>query len=266
MGSLVVHSPNCPMAENAFAELQHAFKLYDYGTRRLKTRRHQSGWRSLQKIYAKAHRVYSQHRSGTASVPTELTIRNSKDSKDTQDELAILGGQTRVLLAKQLSGQRIENSCTASSTGTPPQQGGTDTAVIPDAHPALAAYFCALPNTNGEDAQFFLVDPPLKQFSPADFMASNIGNFGSGSGSSSDPSTTPSTGSDVQWDQPSQPHGEFQPMDFSDPQFWQNTDPAEELFAPVAKDLDDMMNPFSKGSQAGIDDQWHDFLRQTSFT
>lgn len=135
----------------------------------------------LRKLREKAFQVYSQFRSGN-SPPTSILSVGKPDYGD--DELALFGGQTRVLVSKLLS-TRTKNRSTTSSQLSTPSPADTEskplsTESTPDVHPSLVEYLSMFPvdysNTlaNPQSPTSFLPSEiPASTFSPRDHLTSS---------------------------------------------------------------------------------------------
>ncbi|TEB30149.1 hypothetical protein FA13DRAFT_1733962 [Coprinellus micaceus] len=160
VGSIVTRSPASSMASSAFIELGLACDLFEKGARH--SRRARSGMTILYKMREKAFQVYSQFRSGNAPIPGVLSTGRPDYG---EDELALFGGQTRVLVSKLLSqsGRAPKRSPSASSslpsTASSPHlataessrsdsSSSTTTSEPADVHPSLVEYLSMFPPQN----------------------------------------------------------------------------------------------------------------------
>lgn len=96
----------------------------------------------------KAFHVYSQFRSGSTPVPGVLSV-GKPDYGD--DELALFGGQTRVLVSKLLTSRsthkkRSSKSLASSSASYDDSKAVHET--TPDVHPSLVEYLSLFPPQN----------------------------------------------------------------------------------------------------------------------
>ncbi|KAJ6538585.1 fungal-specific transcription factor domain-containing protein [Mycena sp. CBHHK59/15] len=164
VGCIVTRSPSSSMASTAFIELGLACDLFEKGAKH--SRRARSGLAILCKLREKAFQVYSQFRTGN---PTQLPSGFGLGLSDYgEDELALFGGQTRVLVSKLVSKKNREpspkespfispalsNQDSLSSSSTPVSE------PIPDVHPSLVEYLSLFP-----PAQY-----------PQDFSQQPVGN------------------------------------------------------------------------------------------
>ncbi|KAJ7507700.1 fungal-specific transcription factor domain-containing protein [Mycena galericulata] len=151
VGCIVTRSPSSSMAPTAFIELGLACDLFEKGAKH--SRRARSGLAILCKLREKAFQVYSQFRSGNPTPPPTGFGLGLFDYGE--DELALFGGQTRVLVSKLISKRNRDqnprdsmhsSSVTASSVSSPSPS--TSTLVsdsVPDVHPALVEYLSLFP-------------------------------------------------------------------------------------------------------------------------
>ncbi|KAF8076284.1 fungal-specific transcription factor domain-containing protein [Lyophyllum atratum] len=140
VGCIVTRSPSSSMAPSAFIELGLACDLFEKGARH--SRRARSGLAILGKLREKAFHVYSQFRSGTSTPNTVLSV-GKPDYGD--DELALFGGQTRVLVSKLLNNKSAARKRPASP-GTSVHGGDSErTETTPDVHPSLVEYLSNIP-------------------------------------------------------------------------------------------------------------------------
>ncbi|KAJ3573873.1 hypothetical protein NP233_g2152 [Leucocoprinus birnbaumii] len=158
VGSIITRSPSSSMAPTAFIELGLACDLFEKGATH--SRRVRSGSIILQKLRQKAFQVYSQFRSGNPPLQNAIAF-NRQDYGD--DELALFGGQTRILVTRLLSANRRKRhtttSCSASnSSGStvsspltePESLRGSSIASdggLPEVHPSLVDYLSTFPPT-----------------------------------------------------------------------------------------------------------------------
>jgi len=153
VGSIVTHSPASTMAPNALMELGLACDLFQKCV--ADSRRARSGLAILNRLRDKAYQAFSQHRSGTSPIPSTLSV--GRDYGD--DELALFGGQTRVLFSKLMLLQRHKNHIADSSASSPISPSSSDLSPpsepsdskeifsenFADVHPSLVEYISLLP-------------------------------------------------------------------------------------------------------------------------
>ncbi|KAF9030945.1 hypothetical protein BDZ89DRAFT_1064266 [Hymenopellis radicata] len=142
VGSIVTRSPSSSMAANAFIELSLACDLFEKGA--LSSRRARSGFGILTSLKNRAFQVYSQFRSGNQPIG----LPSSVGADYGEDELALFGGQTRVLFSKLMCQRDINRKPTATTTPSLPlpdyNNPKSDTL---DVHPSLVQYLSMLPPT-----------------------------------------------------------------------------------------------------------------------
>ncbi|KAF5393704.1 hypothetical protein D9757_000116 [Collybiopsis confluens] len=195
VGSIVTRSPASTMAPNAFIELGLACDLFEKCTNL--SRRSRSGSAILNRLRAKAFEAFSQHRSGISPIPSILSV--SRDYGD--DELALFGGQTRVIFSRLLLRQRDSekkklessvNSPTSASNPESPAPNETNYESrdvspenLPDVHPSLVEYLSLLPPSQhphsslpqqraATEPMFNGPFPPENFFSPPHFEMQNM--------------------------------------------------------------------------------------------
>lgn len=167
VGCIVTRSPSSSMASSAFIELGLACDLFEKGA--MHSRRARSGLVSetvigdllvsfkfkaiLYKMREKAFQVYSQFRTGS-TVSSKILAVDKPDYGD--DELALFGGQTRVLVSKLLNSSKKTRtqsvSSPAASLSSPSSEGdarGTPSNdVSREVHPSLVEYLAMFPPSN----------------------------------------------------------------------------------------------------------------------
>ncbi|KJA29960.1 hypothetical protein HYPSUDRAFT_210788 [Hypholoma sublateritium FD-334 SS-4] len=152
VGCIVTRSPSSSMAPSAFIELGLACDLFEKGA--MQSLRARSGLAILYKMREKAFHIYSQFRTGNPHASKIFSI----DKPDYgEDELALFGGQTRVLVTKLLncSGKtRHPTSNSTSVSNTPSSDSGDSRATGPvsdlshEVHPSLVEYLSMFPPSN----------------------------------------------------------------------------------------------------------------------
>ncbi|KAI4526067.1 hypothetical protein K525DRAFT_233716 [Schizophyllum commune Loenen D] len=143
VGCIVTRAPSSTMASSAFIELGLACDMFAKGA--VHSRRARSGFAVLCKLRLKAFKAYSQFMSGGK-------LPKSEDTNYCDDELAIFGGHTRVLVSKMMSRWQIDKAgCNGKS---PKQLNGSSPAASTDSapaspmtevHPSLVEYLSLLP-------------------------------------------------------------------------------------------------------------------------
>ncbi|KAF7984951.1 hypothetical protein HWV62_9883 [Athelia sp. TMB] len=108
VGSIVTRAPSSNMAPDAFLELTIAIDLFAKGAEHsIRARRAMVG-----KVKDKASILFAISRGSESPPPTLLSppfVSRYQDSGGAMDELAIFGGQTRVLFSKVLTQERAPN-------------------------------------------------------------------------------------------------------------------------------------------------------------
>ncbi|KAG9219101.1 hypothetical protein CCMSSC00406_0001511 [Pleurotus cornucopiae] len=150
VGAIVTRAPSSPMASTAFVELGIACDLLVRGSRL--SRRVRGGLVIVSKLRERALRVYSQFQAGNTLPHIDYTSATDNG----EDELAIFGGQTRVIASRLLSRRnRTRNrdspapsvASGSSSTSSPePHHVSSPTDSLPDVHPSLVEYLSMLPS------------------------------------------------------------------------------------------------------------------------
>ncbi|KAF7355229.1 Zn(2)-C6 fungal-type domain-containing protein [Mycena sanguinolenta] len=147
VGCIVTRSPSSSMAPTAFIELGLACDLFEKGAK--SSRRARSGLAILCKLREKAFEVYSQFRSGNPTPPPTSFSPGLFDYGE--DELALFGGQTRVMVSKLVSRKaKGKDKDQASKESHPPTVPSTSSASTPstmsdDVHPSLVDYLSLFP-------------------------------------------------------------------------------------------------------------------------
>lgn len=112
----------------------------------------------LKRLKEKAFLVLSQYRSNIPIDAPPINISIFDSQADGIDELALFGGQTRVLMTKTLSQKSAGHQMTSNPTGSttnhpststrasPPSTLGLENDVFPEIHPSLMQYMSLLPN------------------------------------------------------------------------------------------------------------------------
>ncbi|KAK0230819.1 hypothetical protein IW262DRAFT_1261635 [Armillaria fumosa] len=144
VGSIVTRSPSSSMAANAFIELGLACDLFEKGSHH--SRRARSGIGILYSLKNKAFQIYSQFRSGNPP-PQNAPVGSDYG----EDELALFGGQTRILFSKLMSSRGVNRKTPSSSPSTNSPNAPSDSqapspsSCVPDVHPSLVEYLSLLP-------------------------------------------------------------------------------------------------------------------------
>ncbi|EAU84699.2 hypothetical protein CC1G_00218 [Coprinopsis cinerea okayama7 len=172
VGCIVTRSPSCSLASSAYIELGLACDLFEKGCN--ESRRAKSGLAILLKLRRRASEVYSRYISGDAHAAGGILSTGQPDYGE--DELALFGGQTKVLVSKMLSQYRKRKGRSSSSSSALPTSASTpstsgsepDTMASPtaDVHPRLVEYLSMYPPSNHSS-------PPHSDLTP-DHMPQNI--------------------------------------------------------------------------------------------
>uniref|UniRef100_A0A8H8CL84 Xylanolytic transcriptional activator regulatory domain-containing protein n=1 Tax=Psilocybe cubensis TaxID=181762 RepID=A0A8H8CL84_PSICU len=280
VGCIVTRSPSSSMAASAFIELGLACDLFEKGATH--SRRARSGLAILYKMREKAFQVYSQFRSGNIAPNRTLSV-GKPDYGD--DELALFGGQTRVLVSKLLSkymktrkqSQSSSSSAPASSVSSPSSEESRVTPSVDlsrEVHPSLVEYLAMYPPSNAPSRHSPGNDGSVNN------LASNP-NINPASSTSIDQSAYRSTSNSVDqssyqsWHPPSlftplAPEtftniaSEFQPFTSTN-QFDLNrhAPPVETKAGPTDTSLVDLGMMMT--GESGIDEQWMSFMRDSGF-
>ncbi|KAH7916204.1 fungal-specific transcription factor domain-containing protein [Hygrophoropsis aurantiaca] len=175
VGTIVTRAPSSTMAPAALIELDLAVDLFSRGSTQSPRAAH--GMAILSKLKTKAYQVYSSFRSGSSLVPSPSALLPEIGG---EDELALFGGQTRILVSKILS-QKDRRRKQTASTSTPssetPQSPASTPATqsdeghspassdhIPDIHPSLMDYLSTLPPPSATPTVQNGATPDFSQF------------------------------------------------------------------------------------------------------
>ncbi|KAF8239589.1 hypothetical protein L208DRAFT_1420701 [Tricholoma matsutake] len=149
VGCIVTQSPSSSVAPNAFIEFGLVCDLFEKGATH--SRRARDGLAVLCKLKEKAYEVYSRYRTGNP--PSNDTLAAGKP-----DELALFGGQTRVIVSKLLSRGSPKKSHSQSASPKPSAKRGSDSdpttfpaEQIQDVPPALREYLSMFPIDNSSN-------------------------------------------------------------------------------------------------------------------
>ncbi|KAH8830893.1 hypothetical protein DL96DRAFT_1594737, partial [Flagelloscypha sp. PMI_526] len=108
LGCLVIYNPSCLMVDSALSDLNSICAMYETAAANTVSLRTKSGWKLLQRIQHSANAAYTRHKN-SGSTRSEIVIHSPDFG---EDELAMFGGQTRLLVSK---------SSSSKSTPSPPQ-------------------------------------------------------------------------------------------------------------------------------------------------
>ncbi|PBK72608.1 hypothetical protein ARMSODRAFT_931276 [Armillaria solidipes] len=285
VGSIVTRSPSSSMAANAFIELGLACDLFEKGSHH--SRRARSGIGILYSLKNKAFQIYSQFRSGNPPPP------NAPVGSDYgEDELALFGGQTRILFSKLMSSRGVNRKTPSSSPSTnspnapsvnpttstsreahqKDSQAPSPSSCVPDVHPSLVEYLSLLPPSQYPRAsppQEALASPTPVAPAPASSSTAFPSVFtqsptilNNRSGQSSPSSIYPLHSVPPQMNG-SEPSSLYHDLDYSflAPNLYPlngTTDPMIDDAAVKLVDLGMMMS-----GDSGIDEQWKSFMRDS---
>ncbi|KAF9055205.1 hypothetical protein BDZ89DRAFT_1124982 [Hymenopellis radicata] len=266
VGSIVTRSPSSSMAANAFIELGLACDLFEKGA--LSSRRARSGFGILTSLKNRAFQVYSQFRSGNQPIG----LPSSVGADYGEDELALFGGQTRVLFSKLMSKRGINRKPTATTTPSSPltdyhtpkcvspdsQKDSPSPSDTLDVHPSLVEYLSMLPPT-----QHPHYSPPHEHakpnFAPSTEMYGHLnGNeyhhiLGQATHAYGDPFPSTSN-SGLENGSSSFFGGVEEPSAFS----YQSQGPSTSITGAKLLDFGMMMT-----GDSGMDEQWKSFMRDS---
>ncbi|KAG0709529.1 fungal-specific transcription factor domain-containing protein [Suillus ampliporus] len=154
VGSIVTRAPSSTMAPAAWEELNLAVEMFSRGSETSSRARH--GLAILIKLKLKAYQALEKYRSGTTS-NLQGSLSSLLPEVGGDDELAMFGGQTRVLVSKILSQQNrrktpsrqvpLSAADPSQSTTSPlaSDDGHSPSDSIPDVHPTLVEFLKMLP-------------------------------------------------------------------------------------------------------------------------
>ncbi|OBZ73747.1 putative transcriptional regulatory protein C1F7.11c [Grifola frondosa] len=159
LGSTVTRSPNATMAPSALTDLDLAVDFFEQGA--AMSPRARQALPILRNLKERAVRAYSGFRNRHTSPSVDIHLRMAPED-EFHDELAIFGGQTRVMSSKSLTKKRkkhrIENSTSPraspsmQSVSTPSDDGSSSTSLggMPEQmpagiHPSLMEYLSIFP-------------------------------------------------------------------------------------------------------------------------
>ncbi|KAH8829156.1 hypothetical protein DL96DRAFT_1814425 [Flagelloscypha sp. PMI_526] len=98
LGCIVIFAPSNPIAENALQELNAMCAIYEVAASKTISLRTKNGWKLLQKIQSRAKESYNQYVDGQGSnLMSNISFPSSNFG---DDELALFGGQTRILVTQ----------------------------------------------------------------------------------------------------------------------------------------------------------------------
>ncbi|KZP26825.1 hypothetical protein FIBSPDRAFT_819107 [Athelia psychrophila] len=142
VGSIITKAPSSSFAPAAFNELGLVVDIFEKGSK--SSERARNGMPILIKLKEKASLAMSRFRSGAAS-----PIFNSEE--DGADELAIFGGQTRILVRKTLSQKSSSWDMSSNQVEAPRPLYATAIGTqfrVEDVHPSLVEYMSGIDQTS----------------------------------------------------------------------------------------------------------------------
>ncbi|KAH8814718.1 fungal-specific transcription factor domain-containing protein [Flagelloscypha sp. PMI_526] len=252
LGTIVIHASATLMAKNALEELRTACSMFENAASQTLSHRTKNGYKLVHKILNRAEDVYARHTAGGSSVlESSLSIPLTEAG---DDELALFGGQTRLLPLKSKAfnpeKSRLRHGVgspdSSSSASTP---SSTDDVPMHDVHQSLIDYLTTAPATQIAPPAMFQAmgtqSPPTSVTSvlpgkdpvPPSFESWML-----------PPSTDAST-TDV-------PENTFNLWDFGSTSGLQGTDTFENYL--VSTDV-----PMATVQQNGMNDQWQAFMMQS---
>lgn len=148
VGSVVTRSPNTTIAWSALEDLELAIRLFE--TSAAKSQRARVALGILRKLKDKAVVSYTQSQSKSLSPKSDKSVDQPDKTSmhpppsESEDELAIFGGQTKVLTKRHRSKNSLQSSASpASTTESTPSPGGPVVEATPpivNVHPSLVDY------------------------------------------------------------------------------------------------------------------------------
>ncbi|KAI0675641.1 fungal-specific transcription factor domain-containing protein [Trametes maxima] len=290
LGSTVTRSPNATMAPSALTDLDLAVDFFERGASM--SPRARQALPILRNLKERALRAFNEYRNRHMSPSLDIQLHIGPEDQF-QDELAIFGGQTRVLTNKLLSRKRTKipnkpRDTSSSAAPTPTASGSTPAPVstpqsastpsddgvpIPqnveeqmsNVHPSLMEYLSLFPSS----ASISVVNQNQQQLP----MGASNGAFGPQRVSSPTTAFSPADGlASVAGPSRQQPHNQLQAQD--DPLQFMNvlptnghngqiTDPSA-FFALAPEMSNGIFNaPAEFGMTDASGDQWASLMRET---
>ncbi|KAL4081790.1 fungal-specific transcription factor domain-containing protein [Scleroderma yunnanense] len=150
VGTIATRAPSSTMAPAARIELDLALNMFRNGA--IQSPRARSGLPILNSLKAKAEQAQAEYLSSKSSSRSNKSTALLPETGG-DDELAMFGGQTRILVSKILSRQsrnvRAATSVPSSSTpNSPPpssDESHSPSESVPEVHPSLVEYLTMLP-------------------------------------------------------------------------------------------------------------------------
>ncbi|KAI3612460.1 hypothetical protein WG66_009912 [Moniliophthora roreri] len=172
VGIIVTRSPSSIITPHAFLDLGLACSLFEKGAPN--TKRARSALHILRRLRNKAFEVYSQYKNGNPTVSSLVPDYG-------EDELALFGGQTKILFSKFMASRWQHNRLSSlhgspTNSETPPSSGDQEfslnTRALADAHPSLVNYLSSLPATQGFQAALQASPDRVDPYSEKDALPS----------------------------------------------------------------------------------------------
>ncbi|KAH8825488.1 hypothetical protein DL96DRAFT_1609019 [Flagelloscypha sp. PMI_526] len=141
LGCIAIHAPLSLVGNNPLEQLRVASSMFEDAATHTVSHRTKSGAKIIQKILARAEEAYSQHSTSVSPLGIPIPPTNYGD-----DELAIFGGQTRIL--PTTTRQRLQHSGgDPSSSSYDSASSASSPESLEDAHPSLIEFLNTAPAT-----------------------------------------------------------------------------------------------------------------------
>ncbi|KIJ70190.1 hypothetical protein HYDPIDRAFT_78679 [Hydnomerulius pinastri MD-312] len=256
VGTIATRAPSSTMAPAAQLELDLALNLFRTGA--TQSPRARSGLPILMKLKAKAQQVQLPDNGSTLyGNPPTLLPETGVD-----DELAMFGGQTRVLVSKILSQQgrrkmQATSGPSRSSASTPTSasdESHSPSDSVPEVHPSLVEYLSMLPPPTISNSPVISASSMTSQ---AQFHFSQSSPFQSNMSFENTPMTSPGTSSQHSFALPGT-SGVF------DQNFMESMSDME-FFGSAPEPLPNNMGDLELmlSGESGMDDRWMAFMRES---
>ncbi|KAF7975573.1 hypothetical protein HWV62_9275 [Athelia sp. TMB] len=145
LGSIATRAPSCPEAHSAFLEMGIAVDLFTKAVENSLPAR--KAMEILVQMKEKASAIYNQFRSGARSSDVATNPQMLYEQGGVVDELAIFGGQTRILFSKNVLSKAPNanaastvmraNATSPQSTSSPNSETAPDSALSTASHPPI---------------------------------------------------------------------------------------------------------------------------------
>ncbi|KDQ61553.1 hypothetical protein JAAARDRAFT_704939 [Jaapia argillacea MUCL 33604] len=160
LGALVVECPGCTLASNALQELNHTYSFYEEGSRLCRT---PATMIMVEKLQHRAHASYAAYRAGSSSNTTHPTSDLRHRSRETPDELEVIGGRMSVIATKSPSQSPSSHVSSDSEGHTAPlaqsEMSNAFSNQFGDTHPSMVDFYQGIGN-------FGFEPPPLIEGNP----------------------------------------------------------------------------------------------------